>query len=99
MKKSELIAYLAHAEDLPLHVAHEVVEIIFREMREELDADRRVELRGFGTFRSKVYEPYTGRNPKTGESVAVPGKRLVLFKMGKKLIERINNGHPQRRGG
>lgn len=97
MKKSELIAYVAQAEDLPLQVAHQVVETMFGQMKEQLINGKRVELRGFGSFRTREYRPYLGRNPKTGESVPVSGKRLVLFKMGKKLIERINGGHPQKR--
>ena len=99
MKKSELINYLALKQDIPVQVAHKVVDVVFDSMVQALEKGNRVELRGFGSFRVKHYEGYTGRNPKTGESVAVPPKNLVLFKMGKELIEKINQGHPQRKDG
>lgn len=97
MKKSELINYLALKQDIPVQEAHRVVEVIFESMAQALEQGKRVELRGFGSFRVKRYDGYTGRNPKTGEAVAVPPKSLVLFKMGKELIEKINQGHPQRK--
>ncbi len=97
MKKSDLIAYVAQREEIPLQVAHDVVEIIFNSMKDSLLEGGRVELRGFGSLRVKHYDAYVGRNPKTGEAVPVPEKRLVLFKMGKELIELLNDGHPQQK--
>ena len=98
MKKSDIIAYVAEKEELPVSVAHAVVNLIFLSMAERLMEGGRIELRGFGSFRVRRYESYVGRNPKTGESVAVPQKRLAMFKMGKELVETMNDGHPQRDG-
>jgi integration host factor subunit beta len=53
----------------------------------------RIEIRGFGSFTSKAYEAYTGRNPRTGETIHVPAKRLPFFKVGKELKERVD--YPQ----
>jgi integration host factor subunit beta len=55
-----------------------------------------VELRGFGAFSAKRRDPRTGRNPRTGESVAVAGKAVPYFKPGKELRERVNGGPLQR---
>lgn len=98
MKKSDLIAHVAQEEALPIQDAHRIVETVFDVIRSALAEGRRVELRGFGSFRVKRYGAYKGRNPKTGEPVAVAAKTLVLYKMGKELIELVNDGHPQRKG-
>jgi integration host factor subunit beta len=50
----------------------------------------RIEIRGFGSFTVKEYEAYQGRNPKTGDKIAVPPKKLPFFKVGKELKERID---------
>ncbi|MEO5350464.1 MAG: HU family DNA-binding protein [Magnetococcus sp. YQC-3] len=55
-----------------------------------MGAGRRVELRGFASFGLKERQPRTGRNPKTGESVAVEAKRVLFFKTGKELRERVD---------
>ena len=52
--------------------------------------DERIEIRGFGSFVSKHYRARTGRNPRTGESIPVPAKRLPIFKVGKELRERVD---------
>jgi integration host factor subunit beta len=52
------------------------------------------ELRGFGSFTVREYKAYNGRNPRTGQSVAVPPKRLPFFKVGKELKELVNGGVP-----
>jgi integration host factor subunit beta len=58
--------------------------------REALKANDKVEVRGFGSFRSRQRKPRTGRNPKTGESVAVPAKRVPFFKPSKELRDLVN---------
>mgnify|MGYP006221652577 CR=1 FL=1 len=72
----------------PTAVGH----LIFEEMTEALADGKRIELRGFGSFVSKSYRARMGRNPRTGESIAVPAKRLPFFKVGKELRERVNAG-------
>jgi integration host factor subunit beta len=51
--------------------------------------DDRIEIRGFGSFVVNNYKAYTGRNPKTGESISVNPKKLPFFKVGKELKERV----------
>lgn len=85
MKKSDVIAELSRELNLSQKKATEVVDFIFEKMREAIENNNRIEIRGFGTFYVKSYRPRKGRNPKTGEVVSVPPKRLPFFKMGKEL--------------
>ncbi len=91
MTRSELVASLA--EDNPhLTVAdvERIVSALFDEMTEALARGSRVELRGFGAFTVKHRNARAGRNPRTGEAVAVAQKSVPFFKAGKELRERIN---------
>ncbi len=85
MKKSDVIAELSRELNLSQKKATEVVDFIFEKMKEAIENNNRIEIRGFGTFYVKSYKPRKGRNPKTGEIVSVPPKRLPFFKMGKEL--------------
>ena len=91
MIKSELIARLA--ADNP-HLKHKEVEgivtAVFDEITTALARGDRVELRGFGAFSVKKRPSRTGRNPRTGEAVAVDEKFVPFFKTGKELRERLN---------
>ena len=93
MTKSELIAALAAshkqlaASDIDL-----AVKTILDTMVESLAKGQRIEIRGFGSFSLSQRAPRIGRNPKTGEQVSVPGKRVPHFKAGKELRERVDNG-------
>ena len=91
MIKSELIAKLA-AENP--HLTHRdverVVNVVLDNMVEALQGGGRVELRGFGAFSVRSRPARAGRNPRTGESVAVPAKSVPFFKSGKELRERLN---------
>ncbi|MBP0444666.1 integration host factor subunit beta [Roseomonas sp. SSH11] len=93
MTKSELIAALAAANP---HLRQPDVELIvatiFEEITTALARGDRVELRGFGAFSAKKRDARTGRNPRTGEAVAVSGKAVPYFKPGKELRERVNGG-------
>jgi integration host factor subunit beta len=93
MTRSELIATLAAANP---HLRQPDVELIvatiFDEIGAALERGDRVELRGFGAFSAKRREPRTGRNPRTGEAVAVAGKAVPYFKPGKELRELVNGG-------
>jgi integration host factor subunit beta len=91
MTKSELIAHLSGANPhLRLPDVELIVATIFTEITAALARGDRVELRGFGAFSTKTRDPRTGRNPRTGESVAVTAKSVPYFKPGKELRERIN---------
>ena len=91
MIRSELL--LALAKDNPELRADEVeqvVDIFFDEIAARLAEGGRVELRGFGAFSTRQREARTGRNPRSGESVSVPSKRVPYFKPGKEIRERLN---------
>jgi len=91
MTKSELILRLAEANPHLFHRDVErIVTTIFDEVTEALARGDRVELRGFGAFSVKQRDARTGRNPRTGESVAVVDKIIPFFKTGKQLRERLN---------
>ncbi|GEM_PF-98454 len=90
MNKSDLIEVVAEKSALAKKKAEEVVDLIFRIMTQALAAGERIELRGLGSFTVKEYKAYQGRNPRSGESIAVKPKRLPYFKVGKDLRERVD---------
>lgn len=91
MIKSELIQKLADENPhLYQRDVERIVSSIFDEITEALARGDRVELRGFGAFSVKHRDARTGRNPRTGESVEVPEKRVPFFKTGKDLRDRMN---------
>ena len=91
MTKSELIARLAARNPhLYQRDVERIVATVFDEISKALAGGHRVELRGFGAFSVKKREPRTGRNPRTGEQVAVASKRVPYFKTGKDLRDRLN---------
>ena len=91
MIRSELLQALsADNPDLRPEEVEQVVDIFFEEIATRLTEGGRVELRGFGTFSTREREARTGRNPRTGEAVDVPAKRVPYFKPGKEMRERLN---------
>lgn len=91
MTKSELIARLAEQNPHLYHRDIErIVSTLFDTIADALADGKRVELRGFGAFSVKEREARIGRNPRTGEAVAVDAKRVPFFKTGKQLRERLN---------
>lgn len=92
MNKSELIDILAEQAKITRKRAEAVVNLIFDSMTETLVKGERIEIRGFGSFTAKDYDSYTGRNPRTGETIQVAPKRLPFFKVGKELKERVDAG-------
>ena len=90
MNKSELIRTLSEETNIPIEEATIVVNTFIDNMKDSLLAGDRVEIRGFGSFKVKGYRGYKGRNPKTGDNVEVPPKRLPVFRAGKELKEIIN---------
>ena len=81
---------VADNPDLRAEEVEQVVDIFFDEIAARLAEGGRVELRGFGTFSTRQRDARTGRNPRTGESVNVPAKRVPYFKPGKEMRERLN---------
>jgi integration host factor subunit beta len=90
VNKSELIERLAERSGLNVIQSEEIVNLIYKRMKDTMVSGGRIEIRGFGSFVVKQYQSYQGRNPKTGEKIAVPPKKLPFFKVGKELKERID---------
>jgi len=90
MNKSELIESLAAKKGISFKKAEEIINTIFSAMTSSLLSGDRIEIRGFGSFVIKEYDAYTGRNPKTGESIGVKSKKLPFFKVGKDLKEKVS---------
>ncbi len=91
MIRSELLQAL-HKDNPELRAdeVEQVADIFFDEIAQRLAEGGRVELRGFGAFSTREREARSGRNPRTGETVAVPSKRVPYFKAGKEIRERLN---------
>ena len=96
MTKSELIEILAQRQ---AHLKGEDVDLSVKALLEMMGGSlangERIEIRGFGSFSLHYRPPRLGRNPKTGESVALPGKHVPHFKPGKELRERVSGVEPQ----
>lgn len=90
MNKLELIDELKERTRLTKQQAADAVNIFFEDLTNALSNEERVEIRGLCSFHVKEYESYTGRNPKTGEKVKVPSKKLPFFKCGKELKNRVD---------
>jgi len=89
MNKSELIELLSLKRGISLKKSEDIVNTIFDSMASAMLSGDRIEIRGFGSFVINEYKSYTGRNPKTGESIDVKPKKLPFFKVGKELKERV----------
>ncbi|MEY6433257.1 integration host factor subunit beta [Thioalkalicoccus limnaeus] len=96
MTKSELIDLLAAGQS---HLAYKDIELAVRcildQMSSTLASGDRIEIRGFGSFSLHYRPPRIGRNPKTGDAVALAGKYVPHFKPGKELRDRVNHAYQQ----
>lgn len=90
MTKAELVEEVSRVSDLTKKHSEVIVDTVFRSIIEALHRGEKIELRGFGSFRLRKREPRKGRNPKTGDKVDVPPKKVPYFKPGKELKELIN---------
>jgi integration host factor beta subunit len=91
MTKSVLIEKVSkRVEGLTRNQTEIVVDTVFDSIKKALLSGEKIEIRGFGNFRLKTRRPRKARNPKTGESVDVPGKKVLYFKVGKALKESLN---------
>ena len=93
MTKAELVEDVARAAELTKKDAERLVEIVFESIIDTLNQGEKIELRGFGVFRVRERGARRGRNPKTGDPVDIPAKRVPYFKPGKELKELINEEH------
>ena len=91
MTKADLVELVAERTDVPRKQADEVVQVVLEGIIAALHRREKVELRGFGSFRIRQRGERTGRNPKTGEQVHVPAKKIPYFKPGKHLREELLN--------
>lgn len=91
MTKSELIEHISELKNLPRGRAELAVNMVLECLAQALRRNERVEIRGLGSFETRSYGAYKGRNPRTGDSVAVKPKRLPYFKVGKELKDLINS--------
>ena len=91
MNKLDLIKALKESQNLTGPEATKCFNIFFDSMTEALANGDRVEIRGLCTIYVKDYEPYVGRNPKTGKPVEVKSKKLPFFKAGTELKRRVDN--------
>jgi integration host factor subunit beta len=92
MTKSELIEAVAESTKITKSRAELVVNCVFDAMTAALERGEGIEIRGYGSFTVRSYKPYDGRNPRTGNQVSVPSKRLPFFKVGKELKTLVNEG-------
>lgn len=94
MTKSDLIEALAENQShLALRDVELAVKGLLESMSNSLSSGDRIEIRGFGSFSLHFRPPRMGRNPKSGDAVALSGKYVPHFKPGKELRERVNNGY------
>lgn len=87
--KREMAERVAQLTGLPQVSVKQIVQVLFDEIVTELAASNRLEFRDFGVFEVVVRKARTGRNPRTGSKVAVPPKRVVTFKMGKVMKDKV----------
>jgi integration host factor subunit beta len=92
MTKSELVEKVARkVKNFSKKDIEVICDIIFDSMTETLKAGDKVEIRGFGSFKVKERKPRQGRNPKTGDTIDIPFKKVPFFKAGKELRERVDS--------
>jgi integration host factor subunit beta len=99
VNKSDLARLIAERRGIHQRKSDAVVNVIFGAMAGALKKRQRIEIRGFGSFISKHYKAYVGRNPKTGEQIDVPAKWMPYFKVGKDLKRKINRSRRVPAGG
>ena len=92
--KADLVEEVVRVTELPRKESEAIVETIFEGIIGALQSGDRIEIRGFGSFRTRQRRGRTGRNPKTGAKVEVPPKRIPFFKPSKELKDHVNGGTP-----
>jgi integration host factor subunit beta len=90
MTKAELIDEVSKVVEMTRKDSETIVETIFDSIVNSLHKGDKIEIRGFGSFRTRQRQPRVGRNPKTGSRVEVPSKRIPFFKPSKELRDLVN---------
>ena len=91
MIRSELVQRLAQDNpELRMSEIEAITDTFFETIVNQLTQGGRVELRGFGSFSTRARDVRNGRNPRTGDTVTVPAKRVAYFKAGREIRERLN---------
>jgi integration host factor subunit beta len=90
MTKAELIEEVSRVVEMTRKDSEVIVEAIFDSVVRALRGGDKIEIRGFGSFRTRQRQPRVGRNPKTGARVEVPAKRIPFFKPSKELKDLVN---------
>jgi integration host factor subunit beta len=90
MTKADLIDEVARVVEMTRKDSEIIVETIFDSVVRSLHQGEKIEIRGFGSFRTRQRQPRVGRNPKTGTRVDVPAKRIPYFKPSKELKDLVN---------
>ena len=93
MTKAELIEDVSRVVEMSRKDSEIIVETIFDSIVRSLRTGDKIEIRGFGSFRTRQRKPRVGRNPKTGDRVEVPAKKIPFFKPSKELKDLVNTGH------
>lgn len=91
MTKADLVEEVIRVTELPRKESEAIVETIFESIIQALQTGDKIEIRGFGSFRTRQRRGRTGRNPKTGAKVEVPPKRIPFFKPSKELRDFVNH--------
>ena len=91
LTKADLIEEVLRITELPRKESETIVETIFESIIQSLQKGDKIEIRGFGSFRTRQRQPRVGRNPKTGARVEVPAKRIPYFKPSKELKDLVNH--------
>jgi integration host factor subunit beta len=94
MTKAELIEEVSRVVEMTRKESEVIVDAIFASVVRALRAGDKIEIRGFGSFRTRQRQPRVGRNPKTGARVEVPAKRIPYFKPSKELKDLVNGQSP-----
>ena len=92
LTKADLIEEVLNITELPRKESETIVETIFDSIVRSLRVGDKIEIRGFGSFRTRQRKPRVGRNPKTGDRVEVPAKKIPFFKPSKELKDLVNTG-------
>ena len=90
MTKADLIDEVSRAVEMTRKDSESIVDTIFDSIVRALRGNEKIEIRGFGSFRTRQRQPRTGRNPKTGAKVEVPAKTIPYFKPSKELKDLVN---------
>jgi integration host factor subunit beta len=93
MTKADLIEEVSKMVELTRKDSEVVVDTIFDSIVHSLRSGDKIEIRGFGSFRTRQRKPRVGRNPKTGDRVDVPAKKIPFFKPSKELKDVVNSTH------